>query len=246
LGQRETNGPVPAVGDANSIQWALGKKVGDVLDYADEHGRTFQIRLVGGLANSVLQGNLLIDESAFRERFPSRRGYNYFLISAPSNAVSRVTQALAGALEDQGLELVSAAERLNAFNAVQNTYLGAFQLLGALGLLLGSAGLAIVLLRNLLERRGELAVLTAVGFSRPRLLQLVLSEHAVLLAAGLGLGVLCAAVAVFPAWILSGTQPPAISLALTMTAVMLNGLAWTVVAARLALRGRLLEALRNE
>ena len=59
--------------------------------------------------------------------------------------------------------------RRNAFNAVQNTYLGTFQILGGLGLLLGSAGLGIIVLRNVLERRGELGLLLAVGF-RPRAL----------------------------------------------------------------------------
>ena len=37
---------------------------------------------------------------------------------------------------------------------------------GLLGLLLGSAGLGVVVLRNVLERRGELGLLQAVGFPR--------------------------------------------------------------------------------
>ena len=45
-------------------------------------------------------------------------------------------------------ELTPAPVRLNQFNAVQNTYLGTFQVLGGLGLLLGSAGLGIVVLRR--------------------------------------------------------------------------------------------------
>src|SRR5438445_6451218 len=40
---------VPAIGDANSIQWALGKKIGDTIDYTDEHGRAFKLRLVGAV-----------------------------------------------------------------------------------------------------------------------------------------------------------------------------------------------------
>ena len=68
-----------------------------------------------------------------------------------------MARRLTRALQDRGLELTPAADRLNAFNAVQNTYLDTFQMLGALGLLLGSAGLGVVVLRNVLERRGELA-----------------------------------------------------------------------------------------
>ena len=112
------------------------------------------------------------------------------------------------ALQDEGLELTPAAERLNAFNAVQNTYLSTFQALGGLGLLLGSAGLGVVVLRNVQERRGELALLLAVGFRRRVLQWLVLSEHAALLGLGLAAGVLAAAVGVMPALLSPGAQIP--------------------------------------
>jgi len=240
------NDEIPAIGDANSIQWALAKKIGDTIDYTDEQGRAFKLRLVGAVANSILQGSLLIDEAEFTRRFPGEGGYRMFLIDAPSNSVAQVSAALSRALQDAGLELTPAAQRLNEFNAVQNTYLGTFQVLGGLGLLLGSAGLGVVVLRNVLERRGELGLLTAVGFRRRLLQRLVLSEHGVLLGLGLGLGIAAAAVAVLPAILSPGTQLPYGSLALTLAAVLLNGLLWTWLATSYALRGNLLAALRNE
>src|ERR1039458_6865719 len=87
-----------------------------------------------------------------------------FLVDAPSGNAARVSAVLTRALQDRGLELTPAADGLNTFNAMQNTYLDTFQVLGGLGLLLGSAGLGVVVLRNVLERRGELAVLLAAGF----------------------------------------------------------------------------------
>ena len=237
---------VPAIGDANSIQWALGKKVGDTLDYVDEQGRAFKLRLVGAVANSILQGSLLIDEAEFVKRFPGESGYRMFLLDAPSNSVSQVSATLSRALQDIGLELTPAAERLNAFNAVQNTYLGTFQILGGLGLLLGSAGLGVVVLRNVFERRGELGLLVAVGFRRRALQRLVLSEHGALLGLGLGIGTAAASVAVLPAILSPGTQLPYISLGVTLGVVLLNGALWTQLASWHALRGNLLEALRNE
>jgi ABC-type antimicrobial peptide transport system permease subunit len=237
---------VPAIGDANSIQWALGKQIGDTIDYTDEQGRAFRLRLVGAVANSLLQGSLLIDEAEFTRRFPGESGYRMFLIDAPSNSVTQISAALSRALQDAGLELTPAAQRLNEFNAVQNTYLSTFQVLGGLGLLLGSAGLGVVVLRNVLERRGELGLLVAVGFRRRLLRSLVLSEHGALLGWGLSVGVAAAAVAVLPAVLSPGTQLPYGSLALTLGAVLLNGLLWTWLATAYALRGNLLAALRNE
>jgi hypothetical protein len=237
---------VPAIGDAASIQWAMGKQVGDTLDYVDEQGRPFKVRLVGAVANSILQGNLLIDEAAFVRLFPSEPGYRMFLIDAPAERVAAVSGALSRALRDVGLELTPAARRLAQFNAVQNTYLGTFQVLGGLGLLLGSAGLGVVVLRNVLERRAELALLLAVGFRARTVRRLVVGEHATLLIVGLGVGLLSAAVAVLPALLTPGTDLPYRSLGATVGAVFLSGLAWTWLATRLALRGELLTALRNE
>jgi len=237
---------IPAIGDANSIQWAMGKAIGDTIDYTDEQGRAFKLRLVGAVANSILQGSLLIDEAEFTKRFPSESGYRMLLIDVPSNSVAHVPAPLSRALQDVGLELTPTAQRLNQFNAVQNTYLGTFQILGGLGLLLGSAGLGVVVLRNVLERRGELGLLVAVGFRRRLLHRLVLSEHGVLLGAGLGLGIAAAAVAVLPAILSPGSQLPYGSLVLTLLAILLNGLLWTWLATNYALRGNLLAALRNE
>jgi hypothetical protein len=237
---------VPAIGDANSIEWALGKEVGDTLEYTDERGRPFKLRLVGAVANSILQGSLIIDEAEFARRFPGESGYRMFLIDAPSNAAAAVSAALSRALQDLGLELTPAAQRLDAFNAVQNTYLSTFQVLGGLGLLLGSAGLGVVVLRNVLERRGELGLLYAVGFRRRGLQKLVLCEHGALLGLGMGLGLAAAAVAVLPALLAPGSPLPYRSLALTLGGVLLNGGVRAWLATRYALRGNLLAVLRNE
>jgi ABC-type antimicrobial peptide transport system permease subunit len=206
----------------------------------------FKVKLVGAVANSILQGSLIIDEAQFVKRFPNEGGYRMFLIDAPSNSVGQVSATLSRALQDAGLELTPTAERLNAFNAVQNTYLGTFQILGGLGLLLGSAGLGVVVLRNVLERRGELGLLVAVGFRRRTLQAMVLSEHGALLALGLGLGVIAAAVAVLPSLLTPGAPLPYRSLALTLGGVFLNGALWTWLATRYSLRGNLLDTLRNE
>jgi ABC-type antimicrobial peptide transport system permease subunit len=142
--------------------------------------------------------------------------------------------------------LTPAAEKLNAFDAVQNTYLDTFQVLGALGLLLGSVGLGVVVLRNVLERRGELALLAAVGYSPRVLRRLVVGEHAVLQALGLFLGLLAGLLAVLPSLLSPSTRVSYLPLAATLGLVFVSGLFWTWAAARLALRGELLPALRNE
>jgi ABC-type antimicrobial peptide transport system permease subunit len=103
-----------------------------------------------------------------------------------------------------------------------------------------------VVLRNVLERRGELGLLTAVGFSKGALRRLVLVEHMSLLVLGIGIGLGSALVAVLPALLSPGSALPYGTLMITLVAVVVNGLLWAIAATGLALRGNLLDALRND
>jgi putative ABC transport system permease protein len=246
LNPAESDGAVPAVADQNTATWALGKAVGDTLDYTDEQGRPFRVRIVALLENSILQGGLVISEANLLARFPSTTGYRAFLIDSPGSQAGRVSEVLSRQLSDVGLALAPATERLAAFGAVENTYLAIFQALGGLALALGSIGLGVVVLRNVLERRGELALLRAVGFSRRSLYWMILSEHWALLAMGLVCGVTASLGAVVPLVSGAGARVPFLSLSLTLAAVLAAGMVWTLLATRLALKGPLLAALRSE
>jgi ABC-type antimicrobial peptide transport system permease subunit len=242
----QADGAVPAIGDEATVRWALGQKVGGTLSYTDERGRTFPLRIVGMLANSVLQGSLVIAERNFVAQFPSESGQRVFLIDAPAPGAKGLADTLTQGLRDYGLELQPAADRLALFQQVENTYLTIFQALGGLGLLLGSVGLGVVVLRNALERRSELALLRAVGFTRIQLRRLIVIEHGGLLLLGLACGVGAALVAVLPALRASASQVPYQSLGLTLAALLASGAIWIWLAGGLALRGELLRALRNE
>jgi ABC-type antimicrobial peptide transport system permease subunit len=240
------NNVVPAIGDYATVYWALGKSVGDELDYIDEKGRGFRLRLVGMLKNSILQGSLLISEDEFIKRFPSEDGYRVLLIDAPQDRTEAVAGELSARLRDFGLALTPTTQRLAEFNAVENTYLSIFQLLGGLGLILGSVGLGLVVLRNVLERRGELAMLQAVGFDKAALKRMVFYEHGILMAGGLACGIFAALVAVSPALKSPGGQVPYFSLVLTIACIGISGVVWIWIATAFALSGKMLDALRNE
>ncbi len=239
-------GIVPAIGDYPTVFWALGKNIGDELEYKGEAGVALRVRIVGMLASSILQGSLVIDESRFMALFPSEPGYRAFLVDAPNAGAGEARRVMTSGLRDSGFVLTSAAQRLAEFSAVENTYLSIFTVLGGLGLIIGCIGLGLIVLRNMLERRGELAMLRAVGFSRQTLRSMVFYEHWGLVLSGLVCGVAAAAIAVIPALRSPGGQVPYISLILTIVAIGASGGLWVWMASVLALRGELLEALRNE
>ena len=246
LDRPQPDGAIPVIGDVNTITWSLGKALGGAIPYTDARGGVHQLRIVGVLANAVLQGSLIISEANFVQLFPGQSGYQVFLIDASAGSATAAGKELTRGLEDVGLTLAPTAERLAAFHTVEDTYLSIFAVLGGLGLLLGSAGLGVVVLRNVLERRAEWALLRAVGFSRSALHRLVFIEHVWLLALGLLIGVTAALVAVAPALRTPGAHIPFASLGLTLLMVAISGIVWTALAAALALRGSLLDALRSE
>jgi putative ABC transport system permease protein len=236
-----TDGAIPAAADANSLAYVLHKKLGDEIVV-----NGVRLRLVAALSDSIFQRELIISEENFIKAFPEEQGWRFFLIDAPPPRMQEAVTGLEDALSDYGLDVVSTADRLASFHRVENTYLSTFQTLGALGLLLGTAGLAAILLRNVLERRREMALLRAVGYQPGHLRTIVLVENLLLLVVGLAAGGLCAALAVAPALIARGTQLPAGSLALMLAAVFVTGLIASIAAATIALRSPLLAALRSE
>ncbi len=246
LEQNLPGNSIPAVGDYATVYWALGKRMGDEMELTDDNGKIFRLRIVGMLQNSILQGGLIISETDFIRRFPSIGGYKTFLIDAPTDRQAIVSDAMARGLRDYGLEIQPAADRLAMFAAVENTYLSIFALLGGMGLIVGTIGLAFVLRVNVLQRAGELAMMRAVGFSRSRLHALLIREHFLLVILGVVIGAVCGFVAVLPAVMTAGNQIPAGMLIALIVAIAVCGLLCVRAAASAALRGDLIDALRNE
>ncbi len=235
-------GRVAAVGDVGTVTWGLHRSVGDVLQYQGRDGRTVEVVIVGVLANTVFQGSLIVDEAAMLEHFRDPGGARVLLVD--SEDADALAPVLSAALQDAGAVVLPAAERLQVFAAVEHTYVSIFHALGGLGLILGGLGVGVVLARGVLERRGELALLAAVGWPRARIARLLVLEHLGMVVFGLGLGGISAAVAVLPALRAPDAHPP-----LALAAVALVGTAVTALlgvqwGAWLGSRGEVSAALR--
>ena len=246
LGGGGADEPVPVIADANSMAYVLHKALGDEI-VIDRGGRPLRLRLVAALADSIFQGELLMSDDAFRRVFPDEEGYRLLLIEAPADRAPAIAAAIETGAGDLGADAVPTVERLAEFHAVENTYLSTFKTLGGLGLLVGTIGLAAVLLRNVLERRRELALLGAAGYRRGHIFAMVLAENVLLLGCGLAVGAVSAAVAIAPVALERGGRLPAAASAVGLVvAVFVGGLVSSIVATRAALRAPILEALRAE
>ena len=239
--------PVPVVIDKNTAMYSLKLYGGmeQIFDITYEDGHTVHFKVVGLLTNSILQGSLLVREQDFKVLFPHISGYRYFL-STDEAANENTRVILENRFRDQGLDMQSTQALLEELLAVQNTYISAFQSLGALGLLLGTFGLATVQLRSILERRGELALMKATGFSPVRLAKMVLCENIVLLCAGLTTGVTAALFAVLPHILFAEASAPGIDLFVMLLVILVVGVISGLFAVRATLRAPLIPALRGE
>ena len=247
--------PIPVVLDKNTANYSLKiYLLGTVKRVDYDSGESIHYRVVGFLANTILQGSLVMSERDFENAFPTSAGYQYFLIrdsvKQPSSSDEAVTLPNAIAkLEDQygdqGFDARSAPKLLANFMAVQNTYLSTFQTLGALGLLLGTFGLAAVQIRGVIERRKELGLMRAVGFSGGRLARMILLENAWLLLMGLGVGIGAALFTTVPHWMVGTASIPWADLAVMFAAIVLVGLIASWIGSRVIARLPLLDSLRS-
>jgi putative ABC transport system permease protein len=240
------DGATPAIADHTSLTYVFHLKVGDDYVMATDAGRQARFRIVGALADSVLQSELIVGERSFQTLFPRREGYGLWMIeTAPGNAAALAT-ALEDWLSDYGVDVTDTRARWASYHRVENTYLSTFQALGALGLLVGTLGLSAVLARNVLERRRELALLRAIGFTAAHLRTVVLSESMLLAGAGVILGSATAIVAVVPALLQRTTAVPVAQVAGLLLLVTITAMISSILAARLASSATVVAALKNE
>ena len=237
---------IPAFVDADSARWILKLGLGDEIRMTGRDGRAVRLRLVGMISRSIFAGELLISRRNLERYFEPEPGYQVYLVRTPPDRQEAVAGAMRTEMGELGLEVRPTGEVLAAFARVQNTYLATFRTLGGLGLLLGTLGIVAVLLRSVVERRGQFGIMLALGIRRKSLAWMVVLENALLLVAGLVIGTASALLAVSPHLASRVAAVRWLPLAGILAACLALGLVCCTVAAFASVRTELLQALRTE
>lgn len=237
LGEPRDDAAIPAILDQATAQWALKLGgIGSHFSVPDDEGKPVDCVIVGLLAPGILQGRVIVAERDFEQMFPDRSGYGMALVDAmqlPTPQRNGLPAALVAVWGDAGVTVEAATKRLATLQAVQNTFLNGFQVLGTLGLLLGTAGVAAVQLQGVCERIGPLAVLRAVGFTLRRVRLMLVLETLVTVLTGLAAGIAAATLAVAPAMAAGQAKLPLVWIGITVAVTLASGaLAATVGASR--------------
>ncbi len=244
------DGTIPVLaGDRTTLEYGLHARArgATIYTYTGEDGRNWRLRVVGTLPvrTSVLQGSLLMDERILACIYPSAPGHRLWLVRS-AGPEAEMAARLRQALGRSGGVVTLARERLQLLGAVEDAYLEMFLVLGGLGVILGAAGVGLVVLRQAAARRRELALLVAVGLPRRQLWHYWMAEYLYLLLAGLVAGVLPALVAMQPALRSLGQELPVGVMAAVIAAMGATGVLGITAAVLATTRLPLPAALRGE
>jgi putative ABC transport system permease protein len=246
LNQPLSKNCIPAVADQNVITWGLGKSIGDSILSTNELGDSIYFVLVGGLESSVFQGNILISKQNFIKHFPTISGSKIMLIDVNGEQAEKLKDNLESVLKNYGADIQSASDRLEMFNSVTNTYLDIFLALGGIALIIGTFGIAIIIVRSIHSRKSQYAMMQAIGISKKIIRKISTIEFSIILFAGISIGLISSIVASLQNFITANANLPYLLLFVLTMLFILNGLVWIFIASRISVKFDFLSELRNE
>ena len=204
------------------------------IDIVDQPGQPRKLKVVATIKHSIFQGQVLMSDANFRKLFLLQR----FRHRVDLGQACRQQAALACRPRCRSRRLFR--ERRYGGRAAQNVskrpeHLSRNVPNPGFGLLCsGTLGLAVVLVRTVVERKSELALLASLGFSPASRVELILSENAMLLLLGLIFGSISAIIGILPAVLREGRPINIRSLAATIAIVAVVGLTSSVIAVALS------------
>ena len=149
-------------------------------------------------------------------------------------------------MRNYGPEISRTTDRLLSFYTIENTYLNIFLMLGALGLLIGTLGLGILIFRITFEQIPEYALLLSLGFQKSVIFKMVMREKLFLMIVSVFIGLIPAVLSALPSLISSLYSNLWIWLPAITVLVILSGAVFSFVAIRMAFRQNLVQSLKNE
>ncbi|MCK5548725.1 MAG: FtsX-like permease family protein [Thermoplasmata archaeon] len=210
LDLERADGAIPAIGDYNTVVWILQKDLDDYVEMVDESGKTRSLVIVGILQNSIVPGSMFISEDNINSMYPTKAEYNLFLFKSPEPSISfkqnisfeniisfdiftitgpsATVSYLESELGSYGMDARPVSEVVEENLAIEWSYMSLFQSLLVFGLLVGTAGLALRVTKAVAERRNEIGILRALGFTKTMIMKVFLIENSYIALLGIAIG----------------------------------------------------------
>ncbi|HAX93495.1 MAG TPA: hypothetical protein DCY25_06045 [Bacteroidales bacterium] len=172
-------------------------------------------------------------------------GSQIFLADGNREMTDDYINILGDRLAEYGVHFEPAADRLASFFVVTNTYLSVFTILGAIGMILGVAGIGLILVRNFNNRRRDFGLMLAEGFSLRSIRRMIFSEHVIILIAGIITGLVSALVATRPS-LINDAGLPWLTIIIMILLILATGITALLLSVRSVKTDALISRIRRE
>src|SRR5688500_5629008 len=129
-------------------------------------GKRSERTIVGLVENDFAFSGAYVSKPSIREAVGKRAAASRFYVEAieDPDAGTDVARRIGGAFVENGVEATTFRDMIEEFAQVNLQFLRLMQGYLALGLLVGIAGLGVVMVRAVRERRRDIGVLRSLGF----------------------------------------------------------------------------------
>jgi len=195
---RSAAGPNQFTPDEDRLRIVPGTRIRAL----DADGRAVNLTVVGVLEQALqFTSGVFVDQEVVQTVFPAQEQYTaYFFQMSPGTDIGGFRANLERVFFTYGLQTIDIREEIGqAFDASQQVLTLMEAYLG-MGLLVGIAGLAVITMRAVVERRTQIGALRAIGFTRRMVLSVFLLEIALIAVLGVGIGVALGIVFAYKIW----------------------------------------------
>ncbi|OLB72497.1 hypothetical protein AUI06_01115 [archaeon 13_2_20CM_2_52_21] len=165
---------------------------GDLLQlfYKPSSGPTLSKNVtVAGVMNGVFFGGIVTTSGLLNNSFRTGTGNLGFLKVSSGVDPTAVSIILKKDFARLGMQPLAIAVVIATFVQIGQSFLGIFEAFLALGLVVGIAGLGIISIRSVVERRKEIGVLRAIGYRKNMILSAFLLENSYVALLGILIGI---------------------------------------------------------
>ncbi len=154
-------------------------------------GSIFELTVIGVLddfaSNGTLPFGIFTSTNTLRSSLPREIDATQFFFKV-NPGTQDPAEKVEAALFQHGLQAIDAAETIDDLQGAQRSFFNLVIAFMTLGLVVGIAALGVISARAVVERRHEIGVMRAIGYSRAMVQMTFLAESSFIAVLGIGLG----------------------------------------------------------
>ena len=175
-----------SVGSGSSAPHPNVNPGGTMLLTNPSNGNHTSVTVLGIMSESLVSGVFVSPPTAAALGISEPK--SFFLTLAPGASATRAAQVAKAAFFPYGLVVLNIADLLATSIASTEAVIALLQIFVGLGLAVGIAGMGIVALRAVVERRREIGMIRANGFTRRMVLKAFFLEYTFVTLVGIAIG----------------------------------------------------------